>query len=83
MTRQEKIREGAIVSLMEFKGFHRAPTESIIDHVFKYLANNNVVIKVDRDLPKDIDRFRGQVKRVLKQSGYEAVEPLIGVTDEK
>ena len=25
MTKQEKIREGAIESLMDYKGFHRAP----------------------------------------------------------
>ena len=43
----------------------------------QYLHSQDVVLKVDRELPKLIDRFRGQVKRVLIQDNWSAVEPLI------
>jgi len=45
MTKQEDIREGAILALMDYKGFDRAPTETIIDFVFNYLHEQGVVIK--------------------------------------
>ena len=77
MSKQEEIRAGAIVSLMDYKGFRRAPVEYIIDHIFNYLHDNDVVIRADRELPKEIDRFKGQVKRVLHQAGYVAVKPLL------
>ena len=44
MTKQEDIREGAILALMDYKGFDRAPTETIIDFVFNYLHVQEVMI---------------------------------------
>jgi len=45
MTRQDEIREGAILALMDHKGFDRAPTETIIGFVFSYLHEQGAVIK--------------------------------------
>ena len=53
MTKQEEIREQVILDLMEYKGFHRAPTEDIVDSVFRSLHRGGVVIKVDKELPKN------------------------------
>jgi len=81
MTRQEKIREEAIKSLMGYKGFHRAPTECIIDHLFTCLQNNGVVIKEDRELPKECQdcaiyrQYSTGTYKLLK--AYVAVGPLI------
>ena len=52
MSKQKEIREGAIVSLMNYKGFHRAPCEYIVDHLAKYYDSQGIVIKVDRELPE-------------------------------
>jgi len=80
--KQEEIREGAIVSLMDYKGFDRVPTEYIIDHVLAYLHSQGVVIKTDYELPEC------GISKVLTgnstayncpyfRKGYTAVEPLI------
>ena len=45
MAKRDIVREGAILDLIEYKGFHRAPTEYIIDRVFNYLHSQGVVIK--------------------------------------
>jgi len=52
MTKQQEIRERAIKSLMAYKGYDRAPTEYIIDHVLADLHSQGVVIWVDRELPE-------------------------------
>jgi len=54
MTRQEEIKEGAILSLMKYKGFERLSTEHIIDHVFNHLHSQGVAIRVVGELPKRI-----------------------------
>ncbi len=51
MTKQEKMRERAIIDLMNYKGFDRLPTEYIVDHLFAFLHSQGVVIRVDRELP--------------------------------
>lgn len=88
MTKQEKIeeiREGIASYLRENDGIlclRVIECESVdcVDcqavGLMSYLHSQGVVIKVDRDLPKLIDRFRGQVKRVLTQAGYVAVIPI-------
>ena len=35
-----------------------------------------VLLDEDQSLPSEIDRFKGQVKRVLAQAGFKRVEPL-------
>ena len=82
MTKQEEIREGAIISLMDYKGFHKGPTEYIIDYVFKYLHSRGVVIKVKRELPELSWRQKNledgvEVQQDMLKAGYIAVEPLI------
>ncbi len=51
MNRQEEIRENAIIDLMNYKGFDRAPTEYIVDCVLQSLSLEDVVLKVERELP--------------------------------
>ena len=78
MTREE-IRERAIIDLMAYKGFHRAPTEFIVDCVFKSI-HPNVVIRVDRKLPKDKDctktrrAFDGTQERHAFDTAYFAAQ---------
>ena len=64
MSKQEEIREGAIVSLMKYKGFDRGPCEYIVDHLAKYYDSQGVVIKVERELPENpipIPNLKGSV----------------------
>jgi len=62
MTKQQKIREWAIKSLMAYKGYDRVPTEYIIDHVFADLHSQGVVIlDKERGLP---DFCKGERKRL-------------------
>ena len=87
LTKQEGIREHAIVDLMKRKGFDRYPTEFIVDYVLQSLDLDGVVIKVERELPEDcISCLTGENRTIksvwinqdkLKEAGYVAVEPLI------
>jgi len=83
------IREGAILSLMDYKGFHRGPAEAIVDHLFKYLDSWGVGKKVARELPpipknnlgsyscSEVDNKCELTQGTLIKAGYTAVEPLI------
>ena len=84
MTKQQKIRERAIKSLMAYKGYDRVPTEYIIDHVFADLHSQRVVIWVDRELPyiplrlnKLITSAVIDYKKKMHKAGFVAWEPLI------
>ena len=80
MTRQEKVREQAILDLMDYKGFHRAPTEGVVDCVFRSLSRGGVVIKVEGKLPSIFDANEDVISALeykKKLEGYVAVESLI------
>ncbi len=47
MTKQDEKREHAIIDLMNYKGFHRAPAEKIVDCVLQSLDLEGVAIKVE------------------------------------
>jgi len=86
MTKQEKIREQAILDLMEYKGFHRAPTEYIIDCVMRSLSRDGAVIKVEGELPSVFDSNEDVISALeykKKLEGYVAVESLIEGGSEK
>ena len=93
MTKQEEIREGiAGVICDKICGYCAGRGEEIYngleerdkgdfrvdaDKIIAYLHNNDVVIKVDRELPAMESQERSIIfADFLKKSGYVAVEPL-------
>ena len=83
MTKQEEIREHLIEDLMNYKGFDRAPTETIIDCVLGSLSLEDVVIKVDENKLPTISYNTAYpeneeiYQQAMLKAGYVAVEPLI------
>jgi len=85
MTKQEEIREGIghyiiLYRMGEYK------EDQTINKILSYLHSQGVVIRVDRELTKEV--MYGQeayaqedIERFLREAGYVAVEPLIEVKE--
>jgi len=78
--RREDIREHAIIDLMNYKGFHRAPTECIVDYVLQSLDLEGCVLRVEKKLPSVFNSnedVMSALKYREKLVDYVAIEPLI------
>jgi len=79
MTKQEEIREGLGNVIAQW---HPLVTGDLLDAILSYLHSQGVVIKVDRELPKECQdcalyrSYSGGGIKLLK-AGYVVVEPLI------
>ena len=85
MATREEIREG-ILRLIHLKNGNQTIIEDDVElcnEIFQYLHSQGVVIKVERELPKDedYDYYEDEAfddgQRSMVEAGYVAVEPLI------
>jgi len=85
MTKQEEIMQGVKPILKELRNeaelLGRVNINPHLDKLLAYLHSQGVVIKIDRELPDDLMEGQASFDKqtytvMLKQSGYEAVEPL-------
>jgi len=83
LDKREEIREGIIKKLSRVPGFSYSP-DVITDEILQYLHSQGVVMKVDGDLPENIEGcdWINQEFIVdncpLLRAGYCKTEPLIG-----
>lgn len=93
MSKQEKIREGMeeIVSDMVYGVGAHYTSREIVAKLQEYEDSQGVVIKVERELPfvssnYELSQHNVYVKignEALREQGFEAVEPLIEVKDDR
>ncbi len=84
MATREEIREGIFKVLFPYSNADHYTGDGTVQKVLDYLHSEGVVIKVDRELPEDLDVWK-ETRRggyfigseALEEAGYVAVEPLI------
>ena len=85
MTKQEEIRSG-VLGILQLHGMGVLKSVAAEGDIYKYLHSQDVVIKVDRELPRPkhvtdetwewMNDFLIRTRKEFIKAGYVAVEPL-------